>query len=285
MLTLFKMLLLILLFFLLLYSVNSFSNKINNFNSISDNNKNGAIDIKENNEGLVDIKENNGDIDNNPITFLKQRGTKGLLTKEWENPFNISDIRHLLSVYDSFVPVIGKRSSERGSYLDVRRDMFDTGIYPGIEYRITDIRLDGANFSISSLIGLITKLPTNNNSSFIKNSISYHNNESIDRNEKNIKIDDENDLTLYVRPVYPLIEQLERPWPIQVKLKEVPYFLTKGMYNTVTVLVSLSASFSFFMSCIILSNLFTLSFVNSKSMVSLLLLLLLLLSLLLLPIL
>lgn len=206
-----------------------------------------------------------------PITYLKQRSTKSLVTKEWEIPNNIRDIRHLLSMYDSFVPVIGRTSNV--SYLDIRRDMFDIGIYPGVEYRITDIKVvssdASSDASISSLIGKINKKINDRNTKtpFITNNndiIDYDYNDIIDNDD--ITIINDNDIILSVRPVYPLIDELERPWPISISLNQVPYYLTKGMYNSITVLGSLFISVSFFITCFILSNIFTFSFVNSRSM-------------------
>jgi len=212
-------------------------------------------------------------ISERPITLLKQRTTKALLTKEWESPKRIYDIRHLLSRYDSFVPVIGRQTGNV-SYLDIRRDMFDIGLYPGVEYRITDITLDSnpidpikgtSGQSISSLIGLINKKDTTTTTPFITS-----NNDDIDysnsRNNDNITINNDNDVILSVRPVYPLIDELEREWPVSLRLNQAPYYLSKGMYNTITVMGSLSISILFFMTCFILSNMFTVSFVNSRSM-------------------
>ena len=198
-----------------------------------------------------------------PVTLLKQRQTKLLLTKEWEYPNKISDIRHLLSKYDSFVPVIGRNTS----YLDVRRDMFTQGVYPGVEYRILDIRLESNGESISSLISLINKTDNINTPFITSKNIDIDNNYNNDDND-NIVIKDINDIVLFVRPVYPLIDELERQWPVSLKLHQVPFFLTRGMYNSITVMGSLVLSISFFISCFILSNMFTLSFVNSKSMES-----------------
>jgi len=69
-----------------------------------------------------------------------------------------------------------------------------------------------------------------------------------------------------VRPTYRLIPRLERSWPIQVYLKDIPLVLTRGMYNTLTVLIAVSTSITLLTVAWIVSNLLTLSVVNSKSM-------------------
>lgn len=89
-----------------------------------------------------------------------------------------------------------------------------------------------------------------------------------------MQLDDVNNYTttqsvsklLTIRPAYRLIPELERAWPIIVSLDEIPTVFTKGMYNTATVLVSSSLSFIFFSFAWIISCMFTLSVVNSKSM-------------------
>ena len=75
----------------------------------------------------------------------KPKATKELFNKEWD--FNISfsyfqknDIRRKLSKNDRFVPVIG--SSVRGhGFFAKRQELFNMGLYPGVEYRVKDIIL------------------------------------------------------------------------------------------------------------------------------------------------
>ena len=75
----------------------------------------------------------------------KQKATKDQFNKEWD--FNISlryfeenDIRRKLSKNDRFVPVIG--SSARGQgFFAKRQELFNIGLYPGVEYRVKNILL------------------------------------------------------------------------------------------------------------------------------------------------
>jgi signal peptidase I len=73
-------------------------------------------------------------------------------------------------------------------------------------------------------------------------------------------------VNLVLRPVYPLIPELERKWPVTMSMDQIPYVLTRGMYNTVTVMGSLFLSMGFFVTAVLLSNIFTLSVINSRSM-------------------
>lgn len=82
------------------------------------------------------------------------------------------------------------------------------------------------------------------------------------------KQEKEDNCVITVRPAYPLIKQLERDWPITVKLDEIPYTLTKGMYNAITVLGSALLALSFFATATIGSQFLTFSVINSRSMMS-----------------
>jgi signal peptidase I len=134
---------------------------------------------------------------------------------------NIKDKRDELAKGNVFVPVIGRRFGSFKNFADKRYDMFDKGIYPGVEFTILDFQ-----------VGL------------------------------------EDDITLVVKPNYPLIRALERDWPISVKLDEIPFVFTKGMYNAITVLGSILLAVGFYLSAALFSQFFTLSVINSRSMMN-----------------
>ena len=183
---------------------------------------------------------------NRPIAQGALRPTKILFTKEWEWPIgNIKDIRQNISLYDTIVPVIGRRNTTKDFILK-RSELFQIGFYPGVEYRILNIS--------DSLIKYDDDMATVFSDEF-SNTISSST--SATRTNR----------VLTVRPAYKLIPQLERDWPVNIPISLAPLIVTKGMYNTLTVITSFSIAFSLFMASFLLSNLFTLSVVNSKSMI------------------
>ena len=74
------------------------------------------------------------------------------------------------------------------------------------------------------------------------------------------------DTVLTIKPAYDLIPQLEREWPVEVKLSTIPFVLTRGMYNSITILGSASLALTLFLVAAVLSQTFTFSVVNSRSM-------------------
>ena len=163
-------------------------------------------------------------LEQRPIATGVKRINKEFFLKDWETPNNIKDVRTKISKYDCIVPVVGKGRSTR-PFMEVRAELFDYGVYPGVEYRIINI--------------------INNTNT-----------------DDDITDDDQ---ILVVRPVYPLIRELERDWPVTIPTSKLPYILTKGMYNTITVIGSFSLAATFFTIALVLSTMFTLSVVNSRS--------------------
>jgi signal peptidase I len=71
-----------------------------------------------------------------------------------------------------------------------------------------------------------------------------------------------------MKPIYPLIDSLEREWPVTVSLREIPWVLSRGSYNTITLVGSLSLALSYFTAAFLPSQAFTLSFINTRSMMN-----------------
>ena len=113
----------------------------------------------------------------------------------------------------------------------------DYGCYPGVEYRIKELTLLGEDGSRRRLDSLEDVSPSQYSSVFIK-----------------------------IRPAYPLIKELERAWPVEVPISRIPGMLSRGSYNIVTVLVSALSSLSLLAVAFALSNMVTLSVINSRSM-------------------
>ena len=160
---------------------------------------------------------------NRPIAQGALRPTKILFTKEWEWPIgNIKDIRQNISLYDTIVPVIVRRNTTKDFILK-RSELFQIGFYPGVEYRILNIS--------DSMIKYDDDMATVFSDEF-SNTISSST--SATRTNR----------VLTVRPAYKLIPQLERDWPVNIPISLAPLIVTKGMYNTLTVITSFSIAFS-----------------------------------------
>lgn len=163
------------------------------------------------------------------------KNTTLLFNQDWTSPTDIKDVRFQLSKYDRFVPIVGGKS-----YISIRNQLFSCGVYPGVEYRILDI---------------ITKSKTESLNNVSINTLLNVSTQSIDS------------ITLIVRPAYPLINSLERVWPVSINLKDIPVVITRGMYNVITIMSTLFLSFSFFAMAYASSQMLTLSVINSRSMI------------------
>jgi len=103
------------------------------------------------------------------------------------------------------------------SNLEMRQNLANQGIYAGVEYKICSLQLKGTNEDVGSLEGL-----------------DYQTKQGA--------------LAL-VQPAYPLRKHLERDdWPVQVKLEDVPLWLSKATYEAGTAVGTLffSSSILFF---------------------------------------
>ena len=159
--------------------------------------------------------------------------TKFLLLKEWENPQNITDIRDMLTTYDVFVPVIGRQGG-LDNFVKTRTYLFDAGVYPGVEYRIVGIHdADDTRENFPDIPSRTRSLPQGNNLTSIRDSF------------------------ILVRPVYPLIPALERDWPVSIQVSTIPRMLSRGMYNTLTVMASAALASSFLFAAVLVSQTIT----------------------------
>mmetsp|Transcript_27914 Transcript_27914/g.43337 ORF Transcript_27914/g.43337 Transcript_27914/m.43337 type:complete len:607 (-) Transcript_27914:319-2139(-) len=111
--------------------------------------------------------------------------------------------------------------------LSQRARMFEIGSYPGVEYRIMRIIDPDTG---EDLFG------------------------SVPGAEYEIK------------PIYPLVKQLERQWPARVNEKELPTLLTAGMYNFISAVGSLATAITGLMTAYVISLAMSLYFIPSKSM-------------------
>lgn len=111
--------------------------------------------------------------------------------------------------------------------LQQRPRMFEVGAYPGVEYRILRI-FDGEN--------------------------------------GNVVFYSEPGAEYELKPIYPLVDQLERPWPVRVKEEDIPKLLTASQYNTVSALGSLFTAAVGLATAFIISQLISFFVIPSRSM-------------------
>ena len=110
--------------------------------------------------------------------------------------------------------------------LKERPRMFELGAYPGVEYRIMRI-FDPSGMEVF---------------------------ESVPGADYELK------------PIYPLVDQLERQWPVRVNEAEIPKLLTSGMYNTISALGSLFTAIGGLTIAFLVSQAISLFLIPSRSM-------------------
>jgi signal peptidase I len=111
--------------------------------------------------------------------------------------------------------------------LSQRAKMFEQGAYPGVEYRILRI------LNPSSGVERFTSCP----------GCDYE-----------------------LKPIYPLVAQLERPWPVRVNEADIPRLYTPNMYNAVSALGALVTAITGLTTAFVVSQAVSLFFIPSRSM-------------------
>ncbi|CAM9571867.1 unnamed protein product, partial [Heterosigma akashiwo] len=140
------------------------------------------------------------------------------------------NIKQEISVGDIIVPIIGGKNPK---WFDIRREMFQQGAYPGVEYEVLGICGPKGEEVLS--MGDI---------------------EESQRDKAKVVIE----------PIYPLVDKLERDWPVQIETSLVPVFISRSMYNYGTVVGAAASSFSFFAAAFVISQFFSFYFIPSHSM-------------------
>ena len=69
-----------------------------------------------------------------------------------------------------------------------------------------------------------------------------------------------------LKPVYPLVAQLERQWPVRVKETDIPKLYTPSMYNTLSAVGSFFTAITGLFTAFLVSQAISLFFIPSKSM-------------------
>jgi signal peptidase I len=111
--------------------------------------------------------------------------------------------------------------------LSQRPRMFQLGVYPGVEYRIMRV-ID----------------PSNNDDLFYSRPGADYE----------------------LKPIYPLVAQLEREWPVRVNEREIPKLYTPAMYNILSAIGSLITAASALVTAFVISQAVSLFVIPSLSM-------------------
>jgi signal peptidase I len=69
-----------------------------------------------------------------------------------------------------------------------------------------------------------------------------------------------------LKPIYPLVQQLERPWPVTVNEEELPKLYTPAMYNAVSAIGALFTAVFGLLTAFCISQAVSLFFIPSRSM-------------------
>ena len=107
-----------------------------------------------------------------------------------------------------------------------RPRMFEQGVYPGVEYRIMSISDPKGNDVFGSVPDGVYAL----------------------------------------KPIYNLVEQLERPWPVMVKEVDIPKLYTANMYNVVSAIGSLLTATFGLATAFAVSQMVSIFLIPSRSM-------------------
>ncbi len=69
-----------------------------------------------------------------------------------------------------------------------------------------------------------------------------------------------------LKPIYPLVSQLERPWPVRIQEADIPRLYTPNMYNAVSAAGSLLTAITGLATAFLLSQAISFFFIPSRSM-------------------
>ncbi|KAJ1419007.1 peptidase S24/S26A/S26B/S26C [Ochromonadaceae sp. CCMP2298] len=227
---------------------------------------------------------------------MKVQEVQEMFNRSWVSPWDISDVRDKLYVGSIFVPVIGRGRGSDISFLEQRFNMFEAGVYPGVEYEVLQIECGGRR--VQTLLGMeVLRDPARwgaregtggkrgdgsssdgGGGGGFGGDLSGWGGEREERGpvqqvEQTKQVErvqreqvEEGTVELLIKPHYPLIKQLERDWPVTTTLSQIPFVATRGSYNTITVAGSAALALGLFAAATLLSQALTLSVVNSRSM-------------------
>jgi signal peptidase I len=117
--------------------------------------------------------------------------------------------------------------------LSERPAMMAQGVYPGVEYRILRMIQDGGGDDDNDGVDIFHHQPG---------------------------------ATYVLRPIYPLVRALERPWPITVRESDIPSLVSPNAYNTGSAVLSLATAVIGLAAAFWLSTAISFFYIPSRSM-------------------
>ena len=134
--------------------------------------------------------------------------------------------------------------------LSQRSKMFQLGIYPGVEYRVMRIHTP----STTAIPPQVT-------------TASSQQLPSSGTNFKTVDLFYSQPGALYdLKPIYPLVQQLERQWPVTVYEYDIPKLCTPYQYNVISAIGSVFTAIVGLVTAFIISQCISLYYIPSKSM-------------------
>ena len=143
--------------------------------------------------------------------------------------------------------------------LSQRPAMFQAGVYPGVEYRV---------------LRMVRPLPpppdTSSHSTPPQTTTTTRTTTGTSTNDDN---DDEIDVFFHepgvdyeLKPLYPLVPQLERAWPVRIAEQDIPHLVTPTQYNILSAVGSLVTAMTGLVSALVISQLVSFFVIPSQSM-------------------
>jgi hypothetical protein len=143
--------------------------------------------------------------------------------------------------------------------LSQRPNMFRLGIYPGVEYRILRIHTD--TLSSTPPPPPLSEMEQDGTTDRRLSPSSVGN------KGKSIDLFYSQPGALYdLKPIYPLVKQLERPWPVTVHESDIPKLCTPYQYNVISAIGSLLTAITGLAVAFLVSQCVSLYYIPSKSM-------------------
>ena len=187
--------------------------------------------------------------DNNP----KRNGNASLFTlrdiRYPNEPVDSSAVTNSSVVHDTEAVRVGRIVVPICTQLAQRPNMLALGIYPGVEYRILRIHRPPPESSVMEPFTDTTDQPLPS---------SRNNNIDLFYSQPGALYD--------LKPIYPLVKELERPWPVTVSESDIPKLCTPYQYNVISAIGSLLTAVTGLAAAFVISQCVSLYYIPSKSM-------------------
>ena len=188
-----------------------------------------GVDDKQASDGILEVEVKLTVHKSHSFQYLqKMEKGKGLalIPKDIRIPESVNNEHIEDSKHNTKQVRVGKIIVPVLKSISQRQRMFSLGCYPGVEYRVMRI-LDSTGKEIFG---------------------------------------SEPGADYEIKPIYPLVQQLEREWPVRVNEKELPLILNQSMYNFVSAIGSLFTAITGLATAFAISLAISFYFIPSKSM-------------------